>query len=122
MDTNFEIYQLRNQIWELLLASWKVDLTTLKYWGIVIVIAIAYIVWFRLTDKKRLVDLLFYGSLIAVMRGLIDLFGVTAGLWIYKVSIFPLSPSVLLQDWTIIPLIYMLVQQYSPNWCCKYRM
>ncbi|MBC8014490.1 MAG: hypothetical protein H7X79_01950 [Sporomusaceae bacterium] len=116
MDITFEIYQLRKQMWELLLASWKVDLTTLKYWGIVAVIAIAYIVWFRLTDKKRLVDLLFYGSLIAVMRGLIDLFGVTAGLWIYKVRIFPLSPSVLLQDWTIVPLIYMLVQQYSPNW------
>lgn len=61
-------------------------------------------------------DLLLYGSLIAVMRELLDLFGVTAGLWTYKVRILPLSPSILLMDWTLIPLTYMLVQQYSPNW------
>ncbi|WP_371377741.1 CBO0543 family protein [Sporomusa aerivorans] len=116
MDTDYLIYQLRVELWQLLLADWKADTLTVKYWAMVGVIAFAYTMWYRLTDKRRLVDLLLYGSLIAVMRELLDLFGVSAGLWIYKVRILPLSPSVLLMDWTIIPLIYMLVQQHSPNW------
>lgn len=116
MDTTYAMYQLRSELWQLLLANWKSNLATVKYWGIVAFIVIAYLVWFRLTDKKRLVDLLFYGSLIAVLRGLLDLYGVTAGLWIYKYTILPLSPSVLLVDWTILPLMFMLVQQYSPSW------
>lgn len=116
MDTDYAIYQLRSELWQVLLADWKSDMATVKYWGMVGFIVITYAVWYLLTDKRRLVDLLLYGSLIAVMRELLDLFGVTSGLWIYKIRILPLSPSVLLMDWTIVPLIYMLVQQYSPNW------
>jgi hypothetical protein len=116
MDLDFLIYKTRMDLWQLLLADWKTQLVTVKYWGIVAFIVIAYMVWFRLTDKRRLVDLMFYGSLIAVMRGLIDLAGVTTGAWMYKERLLPLSPSVFLQDWTIMPLTYMLVAQYSANW------
>lgn len=116
MDLDFQIYQLRVALWQMLLTDWQHDITTGLYWANIAFIVLYYIAWYRLTDKRRLVDLMFYGSLIAVARGLIDLFGVTAGLWVYKYRILPLSPSVFMQDWTIMPLTYMLVQQYSPNW------
>lgn len=116
MDTDYIIYQLRMELWQALLADWKADMTTVKYWGMVSFIVLTYVAWYLLTDKRRLVDLLLYGSLVAVMRELIDLGGVTAGLWYYKIRLLPLSPSVLLMDWTVMPLTYMLVQQFSPNW------
>jgi hypothetical protein len=116
MDANYMLYQIRTDMWNILLAQWKTDISTPKYWGIVATIIIAYIVWYRLTDKKRLAYLLFYGSLVTVMTSLIDLYGTTAGLWYYKVRLAPFLTSVFLRDWTLVPLTYMLVQQYSPNW------
>lgn len=116
MDINYVLYQIRADLWNALLTQWQTNLTTPKYWGAVATIIIAYIVWYRLTDKTRLLNLLFYGSLITVMQSLVDLLGTAAGLWYYKVPVLPLTTSVLLRDWTLIPLTYMLVQQYSSNW------
>jgi cbb3-type cytochrome oxidase subunit 3 len=98
---NYKIYQTRLNLADMMMTDWRHDITTPTYWGIVAFIILYYIIWYHMTDKKRLVDLMFYGSLIAVARGLIDLFGVSYGFWIYKYRILPLSPSVFLQDWTI---------------------
>jgi hypothetical protein len=116
MDVNYMLYQIRTDMWNALLAQWQTAITTPKYWGVVVTIIIAYIVWYHLTDKTRLASLLFYGSLITVMTSLADLYGTTAGLWYYKIRLLPLFTSVFLRDWTLIPLTYMLVQQYSSNW------
>jgi hypothetical protein len=116
MDTDFLIYQKSQELWSLLLSDWKSNLFTVKYWGIIAFIIVAYMVWYKLTDKSRLVDLLLFGSFLAVMRFIIDLAGVTAGLWFYKEHTVPLSPSPFFHVLTITPLTYMLVQQYSANW------
>lgn len=116
MDVDYMLYQIRTDMWNVLLAQWKTALTTPKYWGVVATIIIAYIVWYRLTDKTRLAYLLFYGSLVTVMTSLVDLYGTTVGLWYYKVRLEPFLTSVFLRDWTLVPLTYMLVQQYSSNW------
>lgn len=116
MDMNYMLYQIRMDMWDVLLTQWQTSIITPKYWGVVAFIIIYYIVWYRLTDKTRLANLLFYGSLLTVMTSLVDLFGTTAGLWYYKVPLLPLTTSVFLRDWTVIPLTYMLIQQYSSNW------
>ncbi len=116
MDIDFLIYQKREELWQLLLTSWKQDLPSFRYLGIIAFIALYYYLWYRLTDKRRLVDLLFYGSLITVAWTLVDSFGVMAGLWLYKHRTLPLLHDVFLRDWTITPLTFMLVQQYSHSW------
>ena len=116
MDNHFLIYEKRQELWHLLQINWKSDFITVKYWAMISVIVVFYMVWYKFTDKKRLVDLLLFGSLFTVMRMIMDLAGVTAGYWMYKIRVLPLSPSLFLQDLTIVPLTYMLVQQYSPNW------
>lgn len=116
MDTDFLMYQITKDLWKVLLADWKSDVVTLKYWGVVTFIVIAYAIWYRLTDKRRLADLLLFGSLLAVMRMIIDEYAVTAGLWYYRVRILPLPPSIFLYNLTITPLTVMLAQQYSSNW------
>lgn len=116
MDIDFLIYQKRAELWQLLVITWKQDIISLRFFGIIAFIAFYYYLWYRLTDKRRLVDLLLYGSLITVAWTLVDSLGVTAGLWLYKHSTLPLLHDVFLRDWTITPLTFMLVQQYSPNW------
>lgn len=116
MDYEFSIYQKRLELWNLMLNAWKVDITTIKYWALIAVILISYVVWYRLINKRNLSELLLFGSFFAVMRVITDLAGVTAGLWYFKTNILPLSPSLFVHDLTISPLTYMLVQQYSSNW------
>lgn len=110
------IYQKRIELWQLLLSDWLSGLTTVKYWAMVAGIIVAYMVWYKLTDKTRLADLLLYGSFLAVMRVMIDMAGVGAGLWYYSERVLPLSPALFVHVLTLTPLTYMLVQQYSPNW------
>lgn len=100
----------------MLLTDWKADVGTPTYWGVIAVIVVAYTGWYRLTDKRRLADLLLFGSLLAVMRMITDVAGVSSGFWYYKVRILPMAPSIFLYNLTIIPLTFMLVQQYSSNW------
>lgn len=116
MDTEFAIYQARMHLRDLLLRKWTADITTIEYWGIVAFIALYYVVWWKLTDKRRISDLLLFGSFVAVMRVIVDLLGTTLGLWYYKVTILPVAASIFLHEITLSPLTHMLALQYSPNW------
>lgn len=77
---------------------------------------ISYIVWIKLVDKRRLKEILLFGSFVAVAAGFIDLVGVTAGLWEHDTRLFPFSPSLFPFDYTIVPILYMLVIQYTSSW------
>lgn len=116
MDNSYAIYQLQIQMWDLLLMDWKANLITTKYWGVMAFIILYYAIWWKLTDKRRLSELLLVGSLFAVIGMITDLAGVTAGLWLYKVRILPLPTSIFLYNLTIAPLTFMLAVQYSKNW------
>lgn len=89
---------------------------TFKYWGVFAFIIIYYLIWWKLTDKRRISDLLLFGSFFAVLRAIVDLAGVTSGLWLYKVRILPLPTSIFLYTLTIAPLTFMLAMQYSRSW------
>lgn len=110
------VYQLQIQLWDILLRDWKSEIITAKYFGVVAFIVIYYAIWWKLTDKRRISDLLLFGSFVAVMRLIIDISGVTAGLWFYEIRILPFAPSIFLHVLTITPLTWMLTLQYSPNW------
>lgn len=116
MDTDFLIYQKRQELWQLAYSDWLSSLTTIKFWAMIAFILVAYMIWYKLTDKKRLVDLLLFGSFIAVMRVIVDAFGEQAGFWYYKEHTIPTSPSMFIHVLTLTPLTFMLVQQRSSNW------
>lgn len=118
MDITFEtIYQTRELLNDLIIAKWfSLDLFSLQWWGIVSFIILSYIAVFSLLDKSRFTQILLFGSLMAVSITTYDLFGANFGFWAYKVRLLPVIPGVFLYDYTVIPLYYMMVYQYSPNW------
>lgn len=81
-----------------------------------VVIGASYAIWWKLVDKRRIIELLLYGSFIAVCRVIFDNWGISSGRWIYTVDLFPLGYSLFLNDLTVMPLALMLVYQYSSNW------
>lgn len=111
------IAETRDTLHHLILTKWMTeDVFSVKWWGIVAFIVFSYVLVFSLLDKRRLTQILLFGSLMTVAIVTYDLTGANFGLWGYKIRLFPLIPGVFLYDYTLIPLYYMLVYQYSPNW------
>jgi hypothetical protein len=116
VDTNFAIYQLHLQMWNLQQAEWASGLMTAKFWGVIAFIVIYYLMWWRLTDKSRISDLLLYGAFVAIMREIVNLVGVNSGSFLYAVNVIPGGAGTFIHDLTLSPLTHMLAQQFSPSW------
>lgn len=111
------IYEARSILHNLILAKWlSQDVFSVRWWGIVAFIIASYIVVFLLLDKRRFTQILLFGSLMSVSITTYDLFGANFELWGYNVRLLPVIPGVFLYDYTVIPLYYMLIYQYSSNW------
>ena len=116
MDINEQIKQAKIVLNKLVVEDWKNELFSPAWLGIIAVILLSYYICFRLLDKRRLTQLLLYGSLMTVSITIIDIFATQFGFWTFLIRVLPIVPSVLFFDYTIIPLYYMLVYQYSSTW------
>ncbi len=87
-------------------------------WFIMVgVLAITYIVWFKLVDTKRITQILLLGSLITVAGSFVNLYlAGFGGFWEYKIAVTPVKPAVFTVSYTIIPIFHMLVFQYTSSW------
>lgn len=111
------LYNLRMEYWNKTFQNWiSNEFLSFPWIFNAVFLIICYIVWIKLVDKRRIKDILLFGSFIAVAAALIDLIGVTIGLWQYVVHLLPFSPSLFPFDYTIVPIIYMLVIQYTSSW------
>lgn len=111
------LYDIRMEYWQNSFQHWiSKEVLSFSWFFMIAFLIIFYAVWIRLADKRRLKDLLLFGSLISVVAAFIDIVGVTTGLWQYTTRIVPFSPALFPFDYTIIPILYMLVLQYTNSW------
>jgi hypothetical protein len=92
------------------------ELFTFPWFFNIAFLIVLYIVWIKIVDKQRLQELILFGALLSVASVLVDTIAVTIGLWEYKVSIFPISPAPFPFDYTVLPIFYMTVMQYTSTW------
>ena len=83
----------------------------------IIVLTIVYIIWFKLVDKSKFKKSIasrvsnLFGFIIAdlvLFNGL--------GLVEFKIGIFPMMAPIFIVTVTIVPILFMLVQQYTFSW------
>jgi len=74
------------------------------------------IIWIKLVDKKKLLELALFGMFIMVYSITLDELGFELSLWNYPVDVFPVFPRLTSIDYTIIPCVFMLTYQYFPTW------
>lgn len=94
----------------------KVELFSYQWFVVVFMVLIAYVLFFTLSDKRRLSELLLFGSMFAVFVAVYDSAALFAGLWTYHVSVLPFYANLLMGDITILPLLAMLIYQGAHNW------
>ncbi len=117
MEYLVTVQQIKLELWKLTYNNWKTEeLFSVQWWSLVIMITISYIVWWKLVDKQRIIQIILFGSLVAVGRIVMDIIGNNIVLWSYDIRILPMIPVPFIHDFTISPLIYMLVYQYSTSW------
>jgi hypothetical protein len=111
------LYDIQTEFWNQSYQRWRTqELFSLPWFFNIAVLIVFYIIWIKLVDKQNLKELLLFGSFIAVSASFIDIAAITIGLWEYKVRLFPISPAPFPFDYTVIPILYMLVIQYTSSW------
>jgi hypothetical protein len=87
-----------------------------NWWFLFFITFVPWFIWWKLVDRKRLIEYTLYGSLIATFSILLDDIGSYFLLWIYQYQLVPISPRLNPIDLSVMPVTYMLVYQYFKTW------
>lgn len=117
MVTDEQIMQVSEQLNTLIVTQWANQYFLSPTWFfIVLLIAFSYALFIYLADKKRIIEILLFGSLVAVIFAIYDTLGQQFGYWASLKVVLPFNPNFFLGDLTLIPLYAMLVYQYASSW------
>lgn len=111
------ILDVQNQAVQLQFLHWcKEEVFTFQFWLLIAMLTIPWIIWVKLVDKKRLNEIFIYGLLVVTVVTLLDELGCQLNLWEYLVDIEPYFPRLIPMNFSMLPVIYMLIYQYFPRW------
>jgi hypothetical protein len=91
-------------------------LFTWQWWLLLFILLIPWYFWWRMVDKRRLLEIWCYGTMTFITVIGADTTGVDHGYWMYPIRLAPKFPYILPVDITILPIIFMLVYQSYPQW------
>ncbi|OPZ68852.1 MAG: hypothetical protein BWY81_00693 [Firmicutes bacterium ADurb.Bin467] len=77
---------------------------------------IPLIVWWKMADKRRMLEICVFGLLINVAASFLDVFGTLYGLWEYPVHILPMNSLLFPVDYVIVPTVGMHLYQRFAKW------
>lgn len=111
------VSQANQTLRDLMMTKWLTEeLFSLRWWGLLGFLGFSYILCFKLMDKTRLTETILYGSLVSVFCVVLDVIVSNANLFVYRVNLFPMIPSIFIYDITALPLYYMLIYQHATSW------
>jgi len=92
------------------------DLGKWTWWLSLGLTVIPLIIWWKIADKTRLLEIIVLGLLANTTASFLDVVGSEAVLWGYPDRLFPNFPRILPIDFTVIPVTFMVIYQYFPDW------
>jgi len=93
------------------------EVFTVGWFVMIGVLLVTYAIWFKLVDKSRIRDLLLLGSLLAVGFGVVGIIlGDNYGFWDFHIRPVPMTTTLFTVSYTIGPILYMMVAQYTTSW------
>ncbi|KUO77251.1 MAG: hypothetical protein APF77_01230 [Clostridia bacterium BRH_c25] len=111
------IVNLKRLLYQARLDYWiNANVLTLRWWVLLFYLIIPWFVWYRLVDKRRLKEMLLYLLLTAGIATLLDEIGANLTMWIYPIKVIPALPCLITANYSVVPIIYVLIYQYFPRW------
>lgn len=92
------------------------SLFTWQWWLLVAILIVPWYFWWRMVDKRRLLEICCYGLLTFIAVIAADAIGLAHGYWIYPLRLAPKFPHIISVDTTVLPIVYMLIYQSFPQW------
>lgn len=112
-----EIIQLKEKLNDLFVQHyWEREIFTPTWWISIALIFIPLIIWWKVVDKKRLIEISAYGLLVNVIATFLDIGLSDHMMWEYPVRILPQMALLLPVDYVIIPVIGAVLYQKFPKW------
>ncbi|WP_413299594.1 CBO0543 family protein [Bacillus sp. 1P10SD] len=112
-----ELIKLSRKIAEKRNEYWLHDVFfTYQWWLLLGLTILPWILWWKLVDKKRIIEILLYGTVISLYSILLDDIGSHFTLWIYQYQLIPISARLNPIDLTVMPITFMIVYQYFKKW------
>ncbi|WP_335868965.1 CBO0543 family protein [Bacillus sp. 2205SS5-2] len=84
-----------------------------EYWVNLLMLLLPIVLLYFLLDRKRIFEIGFYGFAIHALSIYVDIYGVKEGLWGYPFQISSRVASNFALDSAMIPVIFMLIYQYT---------
>jgi len=91
-------------------------LFTWRWWLVLALATVPWILWFRYRPKTGWGPLLLAGSAVHIIAAFLDSMGVAYGLWSYPIIVLPyLHTYYIPWDFTVLPVLTMFMLQYKKN-------
>lgn len=76
---------------------------------------VSWVIWIIFRKKDSTARLLLAGSVVTFIAMIMDDIGVELSIWSYNVDIDAITPSFIMWDMSVLPVVTMLFLQYKPN-------
>lgn len=86
------------------------------WWVLFGVSTLPWLFWIKHADRRQIHELTLFGVLMILGALTLDQLGYELSLWSYPFSFIPIFPHLASADYTVLPVVYMLVYQYYPTW------
>ncbi|WML39562.1 CBO0543 family protein [Neobacillus sp. OS1-2] len=109
-NIEYKLGQMKHEYWI------HHDLFSFQWWVLLFVLIFPWIFWLRYVDKKRITEIVLFGSLLMLLVELLDDIGINLHLWSYPYQLFQLIPRLTPIDNGIIIVAHMFVFQFFEKW------
>jgi hypothetical protein len=92
------------------------ELFTWNWWILVTFIILPLLLWIKVFDRKRILELLLVWTLVIIPTSYLDSIGVDLEFWVYPVQFIPLTPRAIPFDFFMVGIVYMILYQYFSSW------
>lgn len=117
IPTPIEIQQHTIELNKMMMDYWIHNFVfSLKWWILLALTIVPWFFWWKIVDKSRILEILLYGFFIISISTFLDVMGWNFSMWVYHDTILPLCTPLVPIDYTLLPILYMLVYQYFSSW------
>jgi hypothetical protein len=92
------------------------DFMSFNWWLLGLILVVPWIIWYKLVNKKRILEILLFGLIVSTILSFIDGIGTSFTLWTYPTKFLPVLPRLVPLDFSLYTVLYMLVYQYATSW------
>ncbi|MFC7063120.1 CBO0543 family protein [Halobacillus seohaensis] len=91
-------------------------LFTFNWWFLLALTIVPWIIWFRLVDRNRLLEISFIGAIVATTAIILDTIGTSLQLWSYGYKLVQMISPLYPIDLSLLPVLFMLLYQWFTTW------